>query len=301
MIFFYGEGRLGNQVFQYQALSTVAREGERIYAVGLETLPEVFDLLGPKLVILTRSGLLKRLFKYVVNPLLLRPLAGSLRLVSYVYEKIEGPPPHTGASGNMCCKRGFFPNVTFVDGGHYQSANFWRGLFPAPLFKIKPKLRSEAAAYLKSIGDGSRRPSFVHVRRGDYTGFSTHGVSSLSLPEGFYREAIRTLENCVGKTHLVFVTDDADWVAQTYGSVHPKSIASFEPALDFAIMAQCGSGILSNSTFSLAAALLMDDAELVIGPQFWFGFRIRRWIPPQIKFQHERVLYVPVHAPAAQS
>ena len=37
-IFFIGEGRLGNQIFQYAALCSIAPPGTKILAIGLEDL-----------------------------------------------------------------------------------------------------------------------------------------------------------------------------------------------------------------------------------------------------------------------
>lgn len=75
MILFYGEGRLGNQIFQYQALNHIATRADKIFAVGLEHLENVFCLKGPRVVLVTRNQMLKRFFKFVVLPLVLRPLA----------------------------------------------------------------------------------------------------------------------------------------------------------------------------------------------------------------------------------
>ncbi len=46
-ILFIGEGRLGNQIFQYAALSSIARPCARLTAIGLEDLEGLFDLMVP--------------------------------------------------------------------------------------------------------------------------------------------------------------------------------------------------------------------------------------------------------------
>lgn len=296
MILFYGEGRLGNQIFQYQALSQIAENGEAIYAVGLEDIQQVLELTGPRLVVLTTNRLLKRFVKYVLNPALLRPLARTLRLINYVFEGSDDVSAHCGASGVLFSRPGLVRRVTFVDGGYYQNASFWSAAFPAPLLRVKAQVRASASQYLKSVCTGQRRPSFVHVRRGDYQSFSTHGLSDLSLPPRFYDDAIRELEKRIGKTHLVFVTDDPAWVGENFRHVRNKSIASFNAAMDFSIMTECGSGILSNSTFSLAAAFMLNQPDTVIAPLYWFGFRIERWIPASIRVEHEKFVYIPVPA-----
>jgi hypothetical protein len=294
MIFFYGEGRLGNQVFQYQALSHIANQDEHIFAVGLEDLQQILDLFGPKVTVLTRNGILKRMIKYLFIPFLLRPLAKHLRLIRYVYEAQEGVPPHHGHSGNLCSRNGVFRGLTFVDGGYYHNASLWKSLFPADLFTINPDLRRAARNYLDSTFGLETRTSFVHVRRGDYQGYKTYGLTDLLLPLDYFRSALIELEQRVGKTHIVFLTDDPQWVEENFRDISDKAIPALDASLDFAIMTECRSAILSNSSFSLAAALMLDKPDLIIAPRFWFGFRVGEWFPPRIEVVHDRLLYLPV-------
>lgn len=293
MIYFYGEGRLGNQVLQYHALSRVARPGERVFAVGLEDIGRSFDVYGPPLKVLTRNGILKRIVKYVVNPLLMRPLARNLRLFNYASEDRFGAPPNAGPGGELSIRTGHFRGFTYMDGGFYQNSSYWTPLFPTLLLRVKAAQRDSARRFLKSICRGLT-PSFVHVRRGDYLTHVDYGLSDLSLPARFYRAAIRELASRVGPTHLVFVTDDPEWVEENFRDVADKAIVSSDAAADFAIMTECASAILSNSTFSLAAALMLNNPDLVIAPLYWFGFRVGTWLPPRIRLEHERLVYLPV-------
>jgi hypothetical protein len=296
MILFYGEGRLGNQIFQYRALTQMARPGERIIAIGLEDLTDAFDLGGPGIIVLSRNLTVKRLVKFLLIPLLLRPLTRLFRLANYASERVSGRPPHDGPSGEPVIVAGLIRHVTFVDGGHYQNASIWQALFPTTLMKLKPILRESAKRHLDSMGTAPMPPTFVHVRRGDYLSHKTYGLESLSLPESYYRHAIRELELRVGQTHLVFVTDDPAWVQENFRDISGKSVVSGSPILDFAIMAECVNGIISNSTFALAAAFMLKNPEIVIAPEYWFGFRIREWYPPKIFCSHAKLLYVPVES-----
>ncbi len=294
MIFFYGEGRLGNQVFQYHALSTIAKHGECIVAVGLEDLERCFDLRGPRLFVLTRNLALKRVIKYVLNPLVLRPMSKFLRLCNYAFETRCEKPPHPGANGELSLRGGLLNGITFVDGGHYQNSKFWEDLFPTPLLRLNSVLSDAAKKYLNSTCGGETRLTFVHVRRGDYLTHTDYGLEDLSLPADFYRAAIKELESRIGQTRLVFVTDDSQWVEQNFVDLANKTVVSLDAAMDFAIMTECTSAILSNSTFSLAASLMLDKPDIVIAPKYWFGFRVSRWFPPRLKFDHERLLYLSV-------
>jgi glycosyl transferase family 11 len=299
MIFFYGEGRLGNQIFQYQALSQLAKAKERIISVGLEDLQRSLELCGPKLVVLTRNRLLKRVIKYAVKPLLLRPLARTLRLLNYASETSYGVPPNDGASGELSMRAGLLRGFTFVDGGHYQNSSYWTSLFPTPLFRIKATLRDAARRYLDSICGGRLRPTFVHVRRGDYLTHTDYGLEDLLLPANFYRMAIAELTQRAGRAYLVFVTDDPAWVEEHFRDISDKSVISFDAEMDFAIMTECANGILSNSTFSLAAAFMLKSPDVVIAPKHWFGFRVGAWYPPKIYYQHPKLIYLTVEAEAA--
>ncbi len=294
MIFFYGEGRLGNQIFQYQALNEIAKPNERIISVGLEDLGRVLELCGPKLTVLTRNGVIKRFIKYAVLPLLLRPLVRGLRLFNYGFETSYGVAPNTGPSGELVITKGLLSWLTFVDGGYYQNSSFCLPFFPTPIFRVKGPYRDAARSYLSSICGSQLRPSFVHVRRGDYLTHTNYGLSDLSLPGSFYHAAIKELALCVGETHLVFVTDDPVWVEENFRHIGNKSIASFDPTTDFAIMTECANGILSNSTFSLAAALMLKNPDVVIAPRYWFGFRVGIWYPPRIRLDHAKLVYVSV-------
>jgi len=296
MILFYGEGCLGNQIFQYQALSQLARRNERIVAVGLENLLDTFELSGAKLMRLQCNGTIKRLVKYALLPLLIRPLARTLRLMNYVSETENESPRHHGPGGDMSVRQGLFSRVTFVDLGYYQSAALWPSVFPAAHFRIKLPLRDAARRFLDPLRAAGKRPSFVHVRRTDYLQHSSYGLTDFSLPADFYRRAITELEKRIGRPHLVFVTDDPAWVERSFADIGDKSVVSSEAPMDFAIMTECGSGIVSNSTFALAAAFMLDKPELVIAPRFWFGFRVQQWLPPRIEVANERLMYLPVLA-----
>jgi Glycosyl transferase family 11 len=294
MILFYGEGRLGNQIFQYQALSQIAKPNEHIVSVGLEDLERSLELCGPKVTVLTRSGLLKRIIKYILCPLLLRPLARTLRLFNYGCEPSHGLPPNDGPSGELSIRVGLMPAITFVEGGCYQNAGFWPTFFPAPSLRVKSTLRDAARRSLDSICGVGSAPSFVHVRRGDYLTHSNYGLDALTLPAAFYHFAARELAERVGRAHLVFVTDDPRWVEENFRAIGEKSIVSSDAGMDFAIMSECANGILSNSTFSLAAALLLKNPQVVIAPEYWFGFRVGTWYPPRIRFEHPKLIYLPV-------
>ena len=298
LILFVGDGRLGNQVFQYAALSSFAPEGSRILAVGLEDLEKMFELGGPGLRVLASGLWRKRFVKYLVRPLLLYPLARWLRLISYAREREHGGA-YAGNDGRLDIRRGLFRGVLFVDGGYYQNSEYWPQLFPPRCLRLRAQWRDAAQRAVPQLAScGAHRPFFLHVRRGDYVGFSSHGVSNLMLPTEFFRAGIARIRagtpaGTPGRL-LIVVTDDARWAESELADIPGKRIVSSSPWLDFAVMAECESGIVSNSTFSLAAALFMREPVIVIAPRYWFGFRQQQWLPPRIRFEHARIEYLAV-------
>lgn len=288
MILFYGEGRLGNQLFQYHALAAIARPGECILAIGLEDLAECVELSGPPVRSL-RLGLWgKRAVKYVVLPLLARPLSRFARLAGYAREAREGEPP--------VVQRGLLSRLVFVDGGYYQRPGAWVARFPARLTRPRAHWRRMAQEFLEARCPEGLLPVFVHVRRGDYLRHAFDERGSLALPVSYYREAIAQLRRRVAQPLLLFVTDDPAWIDGEFGDIEPRAVASSGQAADWALMACCRAGVLSNSTFSLSASLHMDDPQWLIGPLHWLGFRQGGWNPPGIELDDRRLEYIPVPA-----
>jgi hypothetical protein len=294
LVLFYGEGRLGNQIFQYQALNGLAGRSGRIIAIGLEDLHSAISCTGATVTVVSRSYWLKRIFKYIVIPLLLRPLARYIRLFGYAHEKTSGQSHRSGPSGILSRQRGLIGSIVFADGGYYQCTDTWQSIFPCADLKISRSLAAQAHALLNSIIDEDSLRVFVHVRRGDLLNYRTYGQQNIALPESYYRNAIGEFTRRVSRPHFVFVTDDADWVAERFRDVHSKSVLSLSTELDFVIMTACQGGILSNSTFSLAAALLSANPALMLAPLYWFGFRVSEWLPPRIRIHHPSLVYLPV-------
>lgn len=298
-IFFIGEGRLGNQIFQYTALSSIAPAGAQIVAIGLENIEELFELQGPGLTVLRGGIWLKRFAKRVLAPFVLRPLARHLRLISYACDPVRGET-HRGNAGELELRRGIFANLVFVDGGYYQSCEFWRDIFPPRPLELRQEWRVRAREVIaRHAGRTPARPYFLHLRRGDYLGYTTYGLTDLLLPTEFFREAIARFRSRGGFDLLVVVTDDAPWARAEFADLADVVVISEDPRVDFAVMAECAGGIISNSTFSLAAALFMRNPELVIAPEFWFGFRVKQWLPARIRFDHPRIAYLEVPSQVA--
>lgn len=119
----------------------------------------------------------------------------------------------------------------------------------------------------------------THVRHGDYLNYpDKHPIIS----EQYLLESISRMIR-EGFNKFVFFSDDIEWCKFFYakyktlldGSINEYAfINSGNEKSDFQSMLMCGSYIISNSTYSLMAAILSESKDkIVISPskENWFG------------------------------
>lgn len=115
----------------------------------------------------------------------------------------------------------------------------------------------------------------VHVRRGDYVNDPQsalrHNVCSLS----YFRRAVDGVLGERGDIKSVAVfSDDPDWVRENLSfdidTVYVESVVS-HAWVDMLRMASCGHFVISNSTYSLWAALLSSNSGARVAPSYWFS------------------------------
>lgn len=291
-IFLVSQGRLGNQVFQYVAIRSLLGAGA-ITSPSMRSLGNVFNISG-QLSIRLAEKTIEKLIRRLLVPIFLRPLFKCLRFGAYLTERVEQLDESSGgSSGNVLFQRGLF-NVAFVDGGYYQ--NLASLLKPADFLclKVRDDVLAQANQVVLQATQGRTRPKAVmHVRRGDYLGFKTYGLDDVVLPAAYFARAAALARNTLGQgAELLIVTDDAAWCEAALAELKPFTVVSSTEAVDFALLSMFPVAILSNSTFSLAAACVGPDVQQIIGPEYWFGHSVKRWYPPQIRCSDERFTYV---------
>jgi len=289
---FVGDGRLGNQIFQYAAIRRHLGN-EKLLTPNLRGLLKVFKAPA-NLDIFFISGAAEKIARRILVPLLVKPLFKWLRLGTYCHEPMGRMP--NGSSdpcGEMVISKGLLP-VTLVDGGFYQ--NLSDALSPADFqcLTIRDDVLAQARAVIITAMAGRPWPGAVmHVRRGDYVGYTAYGLDDLLLPvEYFHRAALAARRHMGEAAEILVVTDDPLWCEKELTGLKPFTVVSGSEAVDFALLSMFPVSILSNSTFSLAAACVGPDVKKIIGPEFWFGHAVRQWYPPHIQSRDERFEYV---------
>ena len=289
---FVGDGRLGNQVFQLVAIRALLGEG-KLWTPNLRALERVFNATSNVKTLLIPDAA-EKFVRRIIGPICVKPLFKWLRLGTYCHEPMGLMSNGSrDPSGDMVTQQGLLP-ITFVDGGFYQ--NLSDLLSPADFRCLT--LRDDVLAAARAVVDkamaGKPWPRAVmHVRRGDYVGYRAYGLEDVLLPVAYFQRAATTAREYLGAdAEILVVTDDPAWCEQALVALQPFTVVSGSEAVDFALLSMFPIAILSNSTFSLAAACVGPDVKRVIGPEFWFGHTVKQWYPPRIRAWDERFVYV---------
>ena len=281
MILFFADGRLGNQLFQYAFLGTLRRGSERIVTSGFEEFLEIFEA-PPRLYNLNRRNRYLRAFVYrVLVPKLLEPFAKRRIVTSFKQQKVASAG-YEIATGAVTQTVGFFERCIYVRLGFFQS----EALFDEQVAKslsIRPKYAEAAERFLADVPAACHKV-FVHIRRGDYLEWSVLGEKDPTLPLSYYHDRIHWFVKNRPGSFFIFLSDDPEFVADEFAEVADKKISRDNPVgTDLAVMTQCDSGIVSNSSLAWWGGYLMKKRDTVFAPKFWLGFKRHIWYPDGIR------------------
>ncbi len=264
MILFLSDGRLGNQLFQYAFLNTIAKENERILTANMEQFVDKFEIKNS-------NFFHKKLGKYalffirkILKPYILKALV-ELKLISYIKQDIS----ETSALPSFTRTKGILP-ITLVETNFFQSETFFdKNKID---FSIKERYVKEAREFLAQAPIECTK-IFVHVRRGDYIFESYLGIQGIELPKSYFEKAINEISKDIEHPFFVFLSDDNSYVECCFENIKNKIISKNSMATDLAIMSLCDYGIVSNSSFSWWGAYLMQNRIKVIMPKYWYGWK----------------------------
>lgn len=275
MILFFSDGRLGNELFQYTFLASLAKAEEKIIFCNGQDLQNTFVLNDPRCVFVTSrvvNAVIRRIIALRIFDFLCRA-----RLISCIYQKRRlAHGGWTVAESEYRMIRGVLRRIRYVAPGFFQSEKFFN---PAVVENIhqRGEVLEKARQYVmqKRVEAEADHTVFVHVRRGDYLCEAQFGFQDMSLPKGYYSACIEWFVKRYERPLFVFLTDDSEYVKEHFSWVRNVAISEHGAAVDFAIMTLCDSGVLSNSSFAWWASYLMHRRDVVVCPRYWLGFKAR--------------------------
>ncbi len=274
LILWLPQGRLGNLIFQYQALVGLKPENSLVLTIQNE-FEEVFQarndfifIKAPKVIKAFITNALINLSRKLVKLGLLGVITSEKTMHSSGVE-VE--------TLGVIRKIGFFSRIQVFD-GFFQSAAFSN---QALSFK---NLR-ENPSYIDEISMHSGPLIAIHFRFSDYEKWSIFGRHGVVLPENYYQLSIKyMLEKIPSPTFIIF-SDNIEAVPKHLFSKHKHVYFRGDHfSSDFKAISLCDHAIISCSTFSWWAAHLINNKnKIVIAPKFWIGFKSSIWHPPDIR------------------
>ena len=275
------EGQLGNQLFQYAALRSEARPGERLILFGFDQLKETIDGVDARFIHIA-SNPLKHLVSldYTRMGKILDRIPG----ISSVTENDKASPTRGGG------------RIEIVHPGWFQSPAYLETSAVSKL-KIKDELTSSARKLLSELNPTGSPCAFVHVRAGDYRTWPSPETPAI-LPPHWYAQQAAALSARVPNLRFIGVGDEPGYVEEVMGTIPNSISARAGYAEEFALMAQCQHGVLSASSFAYWAAWFAtrrSPAGIFIAPEYWAGHASGYWYPDQI--ESDFMAFKPVERP----
>lgn len=263
MIFFLADGRLGNQLFQYSFLNTIAKEDEKILTINMEQFVDKFDINNTKFKHFALGKYSKYLIRNFFKPFLL--LCVRFKIVGYVSQDNNT----TSIPSTFSATEGLLP-IRLVETNFFQSEKFFKK--DKVDFKIKGKFIRKAKSFLCQVPNQYTK-IFIHVRRGDYVLESYLGHKGINLPKSYFEKAIIEISKNIENPFFIFLSDDICFVESSFQHIKNKIVSKSDMATDLSIMSFAEYGIASNSSFSWWGAYMMKNRKKVIFPKYWYGWK----------------------------
>ena len=234
-------GRLGNQMFQYATLKSIAMKHGYDFTIPDSEFNDPYHdhqlFEGFELTSLPKENIR-------INNVRQRVEEGVFHFNHELYEKCPD-------------------NVDLF--GYFQTEKYFSDVREDILkdFTFKESILSEAKEFIKTLD--SDEVISLHIRRGDYVNQPWHGCCPLS----YYEEAISMLNDDLP---IIIFTDDPKWAFEQSLFESDRFFVSDNNTnlFDMCLMSLCNYHIIANSSFSWWGAWL-SDSKKVIAPKRWFG------------------------------
>jgi hypothetical protein len=274
MIIFRRSGQLGNQIFQVAYALSIRSRNEIILMNDIDEFMSCFE--PPAGLRNIRSAGHKGA-RRILDPFFLASLGSFIGVTSTIVETWSANDEIVTLSRS----RGLIP-IRFVKGGWFQ--DYSRILLIDKSFPtLRENVKNRARQWIGRNVDSTRKLVFCHVRRADYLNFQLMGLN-FCLPLQYYLKALSMQLSENPDALILVASDDLEFVKLGFASFGGEYLPITEDAkVTFAIMSMCNAGVISNSSYSWWAGLMVArGGGRIIGPKNWLGWQRDRWAPPTI-------------------
>jgi hypothetical protein len=147
-------------------------------------------------------------------------------------------------------------------------------------FRIKNQYRKQfESKYGKFLEDN--KVIVLHLRRADYNEveFDGLGGQGVSIPLEYYHKTLAGIKN-KEEYQILFISDDIESVKRDFGNEPNYRFEENTAIVDFQLIQHADIAIIANSTFAWWAGYLSEKLNpMIIAPQFWLGFKVKKEYP----------------------
>ncbi|WP_192034461.1 alpha-1,2-fucosyltransferase [Halomonas sp. YLGW01] len=273
------DGGLGNQLFQYAAALSFARENNCELMLDARSYSKDEQHGGVRLHNMNIHPLKvigkderRKYPGWVLNIVMKAPLLSKIPFLKIAHE----------AYGSPGMKKQDYALMI----GYWQSRRYFDGIFSELKSVFIPKeISSSSVFYSEAIMDESSVA--IHVRRGDYISnkraLKNHGICGLN----YYRQAMDYIEGRVCRPKYFVFSDDLQWVEENMESLFSGRDVSYvnggSQEEDLWLMSLAKHNIIANSSFSWWGAYLgSSDGQIVVCPYPWYDKRQKFSLDPSL-------------------
>ena len=280
MIFFFENGRLGNQLFQYCGLRQYFRE-HNLFFFGCSSLQNSFNSIDAIFIKLKSNSFLYRVLKEIFLFLAKFKLLGEIKEIT------------VNNNTKLYVRRGLLWNIFLAHDVFLQQSGFVNKIINPPSIKKKYVTLAKNWLIKKKVFKKKSNLVFVHVRRGDYLSYPDVNFPAV-LDLKWYKKNMLYIKNRVKKPIFVIMGDDTLYLQSFFKESKNLIISNNLPEIDLSIMSFCSHGILSPSTFAWWGAFYARSKNkqntTVLAPKYWVGHRKKKWQPAN--FQTDWITYI---------
>ena len=286
MYFFFGDGLIGNQLFQYAFLKTIIKKKSLIISTNLQEVNN-FLIIDKKINLIDIKNkylifLFRRIFIWFFV------IFSSCKIFSSINVERKNLYGTKIEKKKIVYKKGLL-DITFIYPRFFQSEFFFKEKRILDYMDIKDMHLNKANLFLSKIPK-KKEKIFIHYRQGrrdltgprdnvskytleDYKKIKFLGLEGIALPDKYYTEMIKFFKKRVKNPYFIILTDNTDRAKKTFFQLKEKIISHNNQYVDLTIMSCCQNGIMSNSSISWWGGFLMKKRKILIGAKYWLGWK----------------------------
>ena len=282
MYFFFGDGLLGNQLFQFQFLKTHIKKNQTVFCTNFIELNKLIDFDNKIKFVIIKNKILVFFIRKILIWFFV--LLSKLKIISSINIERKKIYENKLEKKKIIIKNGL-SDITFIYPRFFQSEFFFKKLKDVKI-NIKLKHINSAKKFLSKI-PLNKNLIFVHYRQGrkniidhrfkynldDYKKIKFLGLEGIALPDNYYFDLINLLKKRVRNPYFIILSDNSNRAKKTFSYLKNKIISKNNLCVDLTIMSLCNYGIMSNSSISWWGGYLMKKRKILFGPKYWLGWK----------------------------